>query len=125
MPENERIGRFPMPTIPWVTQQLPAQLYPLFGFRGEQIPEKSSEEIEYLYELKYPDGSLYLIPVLMEYTEEDDPAVAFIIDGTIRIGGVEVVVKDWSVRAVPPVGGMHPYTYHRVIFTLPPEGQNG
>lgn len=125
MSENKWTGRFPMSTIPWVTRQLPKELYPMFGFRGEEIPRKFRDQIEYMYPLEAPDGSPYPVSILMGYAEEGDPEVAFVIGDTISLDGVNVIVRDWDMRTIPSSSHFSAFLHHLVLVTLPPEGQSG
>jgi hypothetical protein len=125
MAEAEGTGRFPMPTVRWITAQLPEELYPLFGFRGEAVPEVARDVVEYLYVLKYPDDTEYRMPILAHYVPEGDPAVAFIIDDEIHLDDVRLVVKEYTSREVKPGGGDPGYTYHQVTVALPEEGGDG
>jgi hypothetical protein len=119
MSEAAGTGRFPMPTIRWITAQLPKELYPLFGFRGEAVPETCRDVVEYTYTLKYPDDTDYPMSILAHYVPEEDPAVAFIIDDEIELDGIRLVVKDHVSREVKPGGGDPGHTYHQVTVALP------
>lgn len=120
-------GRFPMPTISWVTRQIPAELVPLFGFRGERIPDEYHDTIEYLYTIEYPDGTPYRMPILVEYIgDQEAPTVAFIVGDTIELNGIPVTVKSWDRGEIPPSGRLNGYAYHQVTVALPVEaGSDG
>lgn len=119
MSEATGTGRFPMPTIGWITAQLPEELYPLFGFQGETVPETCRDIVEYLYVLKYPDDTDYRMSILAHYVPEDDPAVAFIIDDEIELDGIRLVVKEYTSRETRPGGEDPGYTLHQVTVALP------
>lgn len=125
MSEAAGTGRFPMPTVGWITAQLPEELYPLFGFRGEAVPETARDVVEYLYVIKYPDDTDYRMPVLAQYTSDDDPAVAFVIDDEIELDGIRLVVKEHVSREVKPGGDDPGYTFHQVTVALPGRGEDG
>ena len=120
MPESPGTGRFPMPQVPWIVRQLPQELFGLFGFRGEEIPESYRDEVEYLYTIAYPDGSPYRMPVLVQYvTDPGEPTVAFVVGDRVTLDETEVVVTDWVSREIPAGGGVDGYTYHQVTVALP------
>lgn len=125
MSEAAGTGRFPMPTVGWITAQLPEELYPLFGFRGEAVPEAARDVVEYLYVIKYPDDTDYRMPILAQYTSGDDPAVAFVIDDEIELNDIRLVVKEHISREVKPGGEDPGYTFHQVTVALPERGEDG
>ena len=124
MSEANGTGRFPMPTTHWITRQVPAELVPLFGFRGEQIPDEYHEAIEYLCVINYPDGTPYRMPVLVEYISDPEaPPVAFIVGDTIELDGIPVVVKNWDRGKIPAVANLGGYVYHQVTVAPPVTGE--
>lgn len=125
MSEANGTGRFPMPTTYWITEQMPAELVALFGFRDERIPDGYRDEIEYLYVIAYPDGTPYRMPVLVEYVSDlESPAVAFVIGDAIELDGVTVIVKDWKRDGIPSTGTLGGYTHHQVTVAMPAEGSS-
>lgn len=115
--ENIPTGRFPGPGVAWIVRQIPRELHPLFGFRGEEIPEEYEEEIEYLYEIAYPDGSPYRIPLLVQYLVHTEVPTVFIIGDRIELDGVLLTVKNHEHSEVTS-GGTR-YTHHQVTVALP------
>jgi len=109
-----------MPTTFWIARQLPAELTPLFGFREETIPERYRDEIQYLYQVEYPDGTPYRVPLLVEYIDDQDaPAVAFVVGDRIELDGIPVTVEDWDSRPIPATTSLPEYTHHQVLVRLP------
>jgi hypothetical protein len=119
--EVEKIstGRFPAPHVAWIVNQLPRELHGMFGFRGEEVPEKYDEEIEYVYKIAYPDGSAYLKSLLVEYISGRGIPTGFIIDDEIDLDGVRMIVKNHLQRDVQSGGEGSAYVYHRVTVDLP------
>lgn len=125
MSEAAGTGRFPMPNVGWITAQLPEELYPLFGFRGEAVPETARDVVEYLYVIKYPDDTDYRMPILAQYTSDEDPAVAFVIDDEIELDGIRLIVKEHVAREVKPGGEDPGYSFHQVTVVLPERSEDG
>jgi hypothetical protein len=112
-------GRFPAPNVAWMVNQIPRELHALFGFRGEEIPDVYEAEIEYLYEIAYPNGDPYPKPLLVHYIEHAEVPVAFIIGDEIDLDGVTMTVKNWTSRDMESPGMDHGYTCHQVTVGLP------
>jgi hypothetical protein len=123
------VGRFPVHRAKWISDQIPAELHDMFGYRGEPggtEDDHGQDEIEYQYEIKCPDGTPYRMPILVHYMEGEGIPIAFIIDEEITLGGdgATFLVSDWTSRRIYSGGGEPDYTLHEVVVRLPEKAED-
>lgn len=107
------IGWFLMLMIFWVIWQIFVELVFLFGFCGEQILDEYYDMIEYLYMIKYLDGMLYWMFILVEYIGDQEVLViVFIVGDIIELNGILVIVKSWDWGEIFLFGCFNGYVYY-------------
>lgn len=96
------------------------------GLYGEQTnpePEEFSDEIDYLYEIKRPDGSPFEALLYCEYVLPGETPIVYSAGGCIELDGVAVeVVKSELFREGIEGDGRR---YWRVVVRLPERGSDG
>lgn len=120
---NGVIGvRFPVPRRE-ILEQIPETLRGLYGEQADPEPEEFSDEIDYLYEIKRPDGSPFEALLYCEYVLPGETPVVHVIDGCIELDGIAVeVVRSELFREGVEGDGRQ---YWRVVVCLPERGSDG
>lgn len=114
--------RFPVPRRE-ILEQIPEELRGLYGEQDDPELEEFSDEIDYLYEIKRPDGSPFEALLYCEYVLPGDTPVVYTVDGRIELDGieVEVVKSDLFPKGIEGDGRR----YWRVVVRLPERGSDG